>query len=569
MARGGRTFTGHAADVREEVVLSIIGLVAGLKDPDPLARRLAVEKLGHIGGAEAAGALVLMLRDPDDATRTLAAYSLAAIGVDAVEPLTWYLATWQGPVDAVVPTVIGVLRSERGLDFLTAHVADPAPDTRAAIAAALGRIGSDRALPPLLELLRDMVDDVRIAAARALGDVRSPLAVNALIDEMADENPPVRAAAVEALGRIGSQQAVDILSSACAEDPDSNVREAALAALRRLSAGSVTRLIQALSGNDLGERIHAVSQLLEQGKASTLPLTELLTNPEPTVRASAAEVLGALGDTSALEALAGALGDTDDRVRLSATTALGRIKHARSAQALACLLGDQDDKVAAAAATGIENLGELAIDLVSGLLDHEAVDVRVRAIDVLGRLRHRGACDRLIRALADKVIWVRSVSAHALGEIGDGRAVPALNEALRDRDLMVRAQAAEALGKLRDFAATLPLLNSLNDESDLVRINALRALGRIGNPVAIPFLEDALDAAEPGVRCAGIAGLAAMRVTRVLPRLHRMSRNWPVGREPKEVREAAQQAIAFLEAALAQDALQLKPEKPEESSAGS
>jgi hypothetical protein len=121
--------------------------------------------------------------------------------------------------------------------------------------------------------------------------------------------------------------------------------------------------------------------------------------------------------------------------------------------------------------------------------------------------------------------------------------------------------AAEALGKLRDFAATMPLLSLLSDESDLVRINALRALGRIGNPAAIPFLEQALDAPQPDVRCAAIAGLAAMRVTGVLPRLHRMSRNWPVGREPKEVREAAQQAIAILEAALAQDALEMQSEE--------
>jgi HEAT repeat protein len=130
---------------------------------------------------------------------------------------------------------------------------------------------------------------------------------------------------------------------------------------------------------------------------------------------------------------------------------------------------------------------------------------------------------------------------------------------------VVRAMAAEALGKLRDFAATLPLLDLLKDESDLVRINALRALGRIGNPAAVPFLEPALDALEPDVRCAAIDGLAAMRVTALLPRLRRMSRNWPVGREPKEVRETAQQAIATLEAALAQEALEMQPEKPDES----
>jgi len=457
-----------------------------------------------------------------------------------------------------------VLRSERGLDFLTAHLADPEPGTRAAIAAALGRIGSARALPPLLELLRDMVVEVRLAAARALGEFRSPKALDALLDEMADEDPLVRAAVVEALGRIDSQKSVDTLSRACAEDPDPNVREAALAAFRRVSAGAVTPLIHALSGSDLNERLRAFNQLLDQGKASVLPLTDLLTNEEPTVRTAAAEVLGALGDAAALDSLVRALDDDDDRVRLLATTALGRIKHARSAQALARLLEDQDNKVAAAAANGLENLSELAVDPVFEVVNHKSADVRVRAIEVLGRLRHGGACDRLIRGLTDTVVSVKIASAQALGQIGDSRAAVALIGALKDRDPVVRATAAEALGKLRDFTATMPLLNLLGEENDLVRINALRALGRIGNPAAIPFLEPALDSPEPGVCCAAIDGLAAMRVTHVLPRLHRMARNWPVGREPREVREAAQQAIAILKAAFEQEnALAAQPEEPD------
>jgi HEAT repeat protein len=556
-----------------EAQLSLKATISALQDPDPAARRRAIESLSQIGGDQAAGALVLVLTDPDDTVRTLAADVLADIGTNAVEPLTHYLATWQGPVGTVVPTLLGKLRSDRGLDFLTTHLADPDPATRAAIATALGRIDSDRALPPLLELLRDMVDEVRIAAARAVGDVQNPSAVDALLDEMADENPLVRAAVVEALARIKSPKSIDILSRASTEDPDRTVREVALAALRRVSTGAVTPLIQALLGSDLGQRIRAVSRLLEQGKASVLPLTELLMHEEPTVRASAAEVLGGIGDASALNALIiGAIADDDDRVRLSATNALGRIKHARSAQVLAGLLEDQDNKIADAAASGLENLSELAVDPVFELLNHESVDVRVRAIHVLGRLKHRGACDRLLRGLSDKVIWVRIVSAQALGEIGDGHAATALIGALKDRDMVVRAMAAEALGKLRDFAATMPLLALLSDESDLARIHALRALGRIGNPAAIPFLEPALDAPEPEVRCAAIAGLAALRVTSTLPRLHRMSRNWPVGREPREVREAAQQAITALEAALEQETAlaphREQPEKREQPGSG-
>jgi HEAT repeat protein len=544
--------------------LSLRDLISELQSPDPVTRRHAVETLGHMGGDEAAGALVLMLKDPDDTIRALVGDALAAFGPDAVVPLIRYLATWHGPVDAVVPTLIGKLRTERGLGFLAGHLSDPAAPTRAAIATALGRIGSERTLPLLLELLRDMTDDVRIAAARALGEVQSPATADALLDEMADENPAVRTAAAEALGRINNQKSVGILSRACAEDPDANVRKVAMVALRRVSAWAVTPLIRALSGDNLDERIRAVSQLLDQGKASVLPLTGLLTNEEPTVRASAAEVLGALGDAAALDSLIRALGDADSRVRLSATNALGRIKHSRSAQTLARALEDQDNKVAAAAASGLESLSELAVDPVFELLNHESAEVRVRATDVLGRLRHKGACDRLIRGLTDSVTWVRIVSAQALGEICEIQAAPALIEALKDRDPVVRAMAAEALGKLRDFQATMQLLGALSDESDLVRINALRALGQIGNPAAIPFLEPALDAPEPGVRCAAIDGLASMRMTGVLPRLRKMARHWPMGKEPKEVREAAQRAIETLEAALEREnALGLRPEEDE------
>ena len=546
--------------------MSLRDLISELQNPDAIIRRHAVQSLGHMGGDEAAGALVLMLKDPDDSIRTLVGNALAAFGSDAVEPLLRYLATWQGPVDAVVPTLLGKLRSERGLDFLAGHVSDPEASVRAAIATALGCIGSERSLPLLLELLRDMSADVRIASARALGEIHSPATADALLDEMADENPAVRTAVAEALGRVNNQKSVDILSRACTEDPDANVRKAAMAALRRVSTWAVTPLIRSLAGDELDARIRAVSQLLDQGKVSILPLIELLTNEEPTVRASAAEVLGALGDASAIDALIQALGDADARVRLSATHALGRIKHSRSATTLARALEDQDNKVAAAAATGLESLSELAIDPVFELLNHESADVRVRATDVLGRLRHRGACGRLIRGLADSVAWVRIVSAQALGEIGEIQAAPALVAALKDHDPVVRAMAAEALGKLRDFQATMQLLGAVNDENDLVRINSLRALGQIGNPAAIPFLEPALDAPEPGVRCAAIDGLAAMRVTSVLPRLHKMARHWPMGKEPKEVREAAEQAIAALESALAREnALGLKPEESDES----
>jgi len=315
----------------------------------------------------------------------------------------------------------------------------------------------------------------------------------------------------------------------------------------------VEPLIQALEHDDLPERIRAVSQLLECGRASIVPLSELLVSGNPVIRSAAAEVLGAIGDPAAVDALSGALFDDDARVRLAVVSALGRIKHLRSAEYLVQALEDQDGKIAAAAANGLEALGDLSVEPAFLMMNHESAEVRIRVMDVLGRLKHKGACERLVSGLTENTVWVRIVAAQALGEICESRAAPALIEALKDRDAVVRAMAAEALGKLRDFRATMPLLARLQDESNLVRIHSLRALGHIGNPAAAPFLVHALDDPVPELRAAAIEGLASLPVTRMLGRVRQMARLWPLSREPREVKLVARAAIPVLQAALEQE----------------
>ncbi len=529
--------------------LSLSGVVSDLHSTDPVVRGQAVDRLANIGGSEAAGALVLLLSDPDESIRRRAADALVALGTAAIEPVSRCVSNWQGPVGTLVPELIGRLGLDSAVGLLARNATDRDPETRAAIAVALGRIGGRAAIPPLLDLLRDLVDSVRIAAARALGEIRDPSTVDALMDEMADDNPEMRCAAATALGRLRHRKAVELLARISSEDPDPEVRRAALEALRSVSVQAVDPLIRALASEDLSDRLNAMTALLDQGKTALIPVAELLVNENPTVRASAAEVLGGIGDPSCIEALAGVLTDADDRVRLAAVSALGRIHNSRSAELLAAALADEDPKVAAAAANGLEAQAALALDPTFKLLGHNLVEVRVRATDVLGRLRHKGACERLIQGLSDATVWVRIVSAQALGEIGESRAAPALVNALSDRDPVVRAMAAEALGKLRDFRATMPLLDRLKDESDLVRACALRAVGEIGNPIGAEFLLAALDDPEPEIRAAAIDGLAGLRVTRALPQLRRMARPWPLSKQPRIVKQAALRAVEILEIA--------------------
>lgn len=539
-------------------------ILADLQSPDPSTRSWAVDTLRRLGTAEAAGALVFVLGDPDPAVRARAAAALAAIGEPAAEPLIRYLAGWEGSLGTIIPDLLGRLRTPAGLDLLLRHLGEPDPAVRSAIARALGAICLElkkagpiqsenqlsRAKNGLLDLLRDLDSQVQIAAAGALGQLADPDTGNALLDELADDNPEVRRAAADALGRIGDKQTAAALAQAAADDSSPEVRQAATSALRSISDRTVGSLVAKLAGNLLEERIQALAALLEEGRAAVIPLTELLCHPEPTTRCAAAEALGMLGEPACLDYLLPLVGDGESSVRLAVVRALGRIRHVRSAERLAVALEDQDPKVSGAAAAALEALGELAVEPMFQLLTSSRAETRVRAIAVLGLLRHKGAVNRLLRGLHDSVAWVRIVSAQALGEIGETSATTALLRVLSDRDAVVRAMAAEALGKLRDFRASMKLLERIEDNSDLVRANSIRALGRIGNPVAGPFITSALDDESVAVRCAAIEALAALRVVTVIPRLQALARPWPLCRQPTEVRHAARAALPILQEAL-------------------
>jgi len=541
-------------------------ILADLQSPDPATRSWAIDTLRRLGTAEAAGALVFALADPEPSVRGSAASALAAIGEPAIEPLIRYLAGWVGSLGLVVPDLLGRLRAAAGLDILLRHLDEPEAPVRTAIARALGAIclelrrsapadpaALDRAKAGLLDLLRDLEPEVLVAAAAALGFVGDPEVCNALLDEMADDNPVVRRAAAEALGHIGDRRAAAALAQAAADDPADEVRHAADAALRSISNRTVGVLVEALASDVLPERIRALAALLEEGRTAIIPLTELLRRPEPGARAAAAEALGLLGDPAALDYLLPLLGDEESSVRLAVARALGRIRHTRSAERLAQALEDQDPKVSAAAAGALEALGELAVEPMFQLLTSPGAETRVRAIAVLGRLRHKGAAARLLRGLCDRVAWVRIVSAQALGEIGESQATASLLRVLDDRDAVVRAMAAEALGKLCDFRASIKLLERLKDGSDLVRANAIRALGRIGNPIAVPFITGVLDDESVEVRGAAIEALAALRVFAVIPKLRALARPWPLGSAPAAVRRSARAALAVLEEARQQE----------------
>lgn len=197
----------------------------------------------------------------------------------------------------------------------------------------------------------------RAHAARALGWVEERSAVLGLVGRLDDRHEEVRAAAVEALGRLGDVRALAPLVEGLWDDSGLQHARVVLA-LREFGATAVEPLLAHERKHHAATAI--IADLLGAvGEASALePLTEWCSDAAPEVRAAALRALGTLGtcDRTYYYALR-ALGDDDVEVRAAAARALGRSKRQEAAPYLAEALHD-DWEVAVESAHGLRDLGE-------------------------------------------------------------------------------------------------------------------------------------------------------------------------------------------------------------------
>jgi HEAT repeat protein len=101
-----------------------------------------------------------------------------------------------------------------------------------------------------------------------------------------------------------------------------------------------------LVGHENREVQTMLMDVLERfGTASVQPLIGLMTDERWQMREQAADILGTIGDQSALPVLTAALKDETWQVRFAAVTALGHIGGAEAKAALQQMPDDADDRV--------------------------------------------------------------------------------------------------------------------------------------------------------------------------------------------------------------------------------
>jgi HEAT repeat protein len=261
-------------------------------------------------------------------------------------------------------------------------------------------------------------------------------------------------------------------------------------------------------------------------------------------RRRAAFELGRIGNTTAVTALAEAVGDTDSAVRNSAIGAIGKIGGAEAVQALIAALTNADDSVRAHAATALGNIGDLGAvsQLIAALGDCDC-SVRAMAAAALGKLKAESAVAPLVNCLRDTDIFVVQQTVEALARIGDDAAVAALCNELQESVMIYEAGTdndppqqlttrnsgrlyladlrckyiAQSLGSLRFPTAVPFLVRASESASSIIRARAIRALGRVGDATVIRALVRALGDPHSDVSSAATAALDDVGDSYTLP----------------------------------------------------
>lgn len=182
-------------------------------------------------------------------------------------------------------------------------------------------------------------------------------------------------------------------------------------------------------------------------------LHELLADPDPDMRRTAAEALGKIGLPSSMAGLIVALHDREAPVRAAAALSLGRIGESESAVALIRALSDPTEMVRMAAAVALGEIEPTPMSeaLILARLRQGNDTERLAAAQALLGLNTVSFSNELERILQDTNPTVRQMAAALSGESGDEKAVPHLMSLLqRDPAAGVRTEAAFRLGKIGD-----------------------------------------------------------------------------------------------------------------------
>jgi len=372
---------------------AVAPLAAVVRDPDLKVRRTAVQSLRKLRDVSAVPALLTSMQDGDNRIREEALEAVVEVYADNldrqplprfIEPFTaGYGRSGLSPFSNVEPTVydglarslgdeepsiredaaraIGILHGGVVVDQLLIALSDPISRVRGAAATSLARVGSTADGTGLIPLLQDEYSDVRQRALQAIGVLRVRDATPALralyetnrksgfgvriLDSMSHLREPKladlfrellqdgdvnrRRLSIDGLARVSSESLIDPLKRDFQREQNNEVRLALAFALTKLGDRAfIDTLVLRLGSGALQRR--AQNYIYELGTEYLGDLYPYLDDIDPKVRIDLADLIGAMGEPSAIEHLMPLIGDDNKDVADHANRAVEQLRGAKA-----------------------------------------------------------------------------------------------------------------------------------------------------------------------------------------------------------------------------------------------
>lgn len=499
----------------------------------------AVQVLGRRRAHEAVELLSKLSKHADDNVAVASIEALGRIGggetvealVSAVEARHFF-RTFPA-IDA-----LGRTGDVRGVAPLKALLADPLYALEAA--RGLGHTGDESAVGALAPLLTKPADAlVRTAAvalaelreryetrfgdtpalARSLGDAVAPAEASArIVAATPGVAPSELVAMARVLGWLGDPVALEHLVELALHDPP--VGPAASDALRRVGTRATPYILAHIAAGSSAERLRLLPIVGYTAERSE-ELIACLRDDEADVRVRACEALARSGDTSAVNALFGLIGDADGRVSQAAAGAIQSLGSLETKRLALEQARSKDARTRRAALRIISYFGyPEGLEVLVDALKDEDEKLREAGIYGLPLVDDPKGIAALLDTAKHPSPRTRGAVMRALGQTHTATSVvAALRAGLQDEDGWVRYYACQSLGKLRVDDAAAAVIERMKDPSGQVRIAAVEALARLNGDGAAAALEEAARSADPDLKRAALVGLGLARRANAIPTL--------------------------------------------------
>ena len=482
----------------------------GMLDGPPAARLgTALQQQGQT----AMDLFVEAIQDKDGTRRGTCAGPLGGIGAPAVDPLARLMDAWDQYVRDIVRDQVSAIATSTGdkqkaaqdlvdlrkkrLTWFEPHAAKPPSpkdrelidQERAELQEAqdkLAALPGGNIVPDLLiaivkapqppEEQKDAVAKYlrRVATAKATIVANKVKVIPSVISELLTaDSPDVRATGCDLLGQMGNQTYTltgDVLGAPYAEAEAQKMVQPLLERLQKDPEWAVRRRACIALGG---------LQLAAMKERATQPLIAALSNPQPDVKAAAAQALGMIAAARPFDTKALKWTDTGPNETAKA-----------AAKPLALTLRTNRAGAASELAVALEKVGPPALPELLPALTHPDQEVRLLATQTVARIGTAAAVVPLAQSLSDQDVLVRQTAADALRSLATAAVAPQLVNALGDADWKVYYAAKDALAKIGDQAVPY-LVKALANPTARISYTAEQALAEIGG-AAVPSLISSL-----------------------------------------------------------------------------